>query len=191
MRAVRLLPFPVGLPSYTAAGTSEVSRFSCMKFLGVSGVYDYAGLPQGSRYRPGSCCLPPSGQRRRPDCAFSKLDTQPTYTPVYASAGTSRYPPQNSGPSGSLLLPRKTLPFSASCRFIPALPLYASNSARPLHGSAGASIRSSASAQCAPLNPGRLSGLRAAHSGVIRRRSPDIIRESQVNTWRPEAIYGP
>ena len=27
-----------------AAGVSEVSRFSCMKFLGVSGVFDYAGL---------------------------------------------------------------------------------------------------------------------------------------------------
>ncbi len=30
-------------------GVSEVSRFSCMKFLGVSGVYDYAGLTRGSR----------------------------------------------------------------------------------------------------------------------------------------------
>lgn len=52
MRAVRLSPFPAGLPRYAAAGTSEVSRFSCMKFLGVSGVYDYAGLPKDSRYRP-------------------------------------------------------------------------------------------------------------------------------------------
>ncbi len=30
------------------------------------------------------------------------------------------YPTQNSGPSGSLLLSRRTLPFPASCRFIPA-----------------------------------------------------------------------
>jgi len=29
-----------------------------MKFLGVPGVFDYAGLNKGSRYRPGSCCLP-------------------------------------------------------------------------------------------------------------------------------------
>ena len=27
-----------------AAGASEVSRSSCMKFLGVSGVFDFAGL---------------------------------------------------------------------------------------------------------------------------------------------------
>jgi hypothetical protein len=26
------------------AGVPEVSRFSCLKFLGVPGVYDYAGL---------------------------------------------------------------------------------------------------------------------------------------------------
>jgi len=29
-----------------------------MKFLGVSGVFDYAGLSRDSRYRPCSCCLP-------------------------------------------------------------------------------------------------------------------------------------
>jgi len=44
--------------AWFAAGVSEVSRFSCMKFLGVPGVYDYAGLTRGSRYRPCSCCLP-------------------------------------------------------------------------------------------------------------------------------------
>jgi hypothetical protein len=32
-----------------AAGVSEVSRFSCMKLLGVSGVFDYAGLTRNSR----------------------------------------------------------------------------------------------------------------------------------------------
>jgi hypothetical protein len=40
------------------AGVSEVSRFSCMKFLGVPGVFDYAGLSRNSRYRTCSCCLP-------------------------------------------------------------------------------------------------------------------------------------
>src|ERR1035441_8139327 len=40
------------------AGIPEVSRFSCMKFLGVSGVFDYAGLNRNSRYRSCSCCLP-------------------------------------------------------------------------------------------------------------------------------------
>ena len=49
MRAVRPEPSPAVLPSGWTAGNSEVSRFSCMKFLGVSGVFDYAGLDTGSR----------------------------------------------------------------------------------------------------------------------------------------------
>jgi hypothetical protein len=32
-----------------AAGIPEVPRFSCMKFLDVSGVFDYAGLSRNSR----------------------------------------------------------------------------------------------------------------------------------------------
>ena len=58
MRAVWLLPSPAGLLPGLTAGVHEVSRFSCMKFLGVSGVFDYAGLNKDSRYRPCSCCLP-------------------------------------------------------------------------------------------------------------------------------------
>jgi hypothetical protein len=91
------------------AGVSEVSRFSCMKLPGVSGVYDYAGPDRNSRYRSRPCCLPPMQKRQRPDCIFSKLNTQPTCTPVYASPNTSRCATQNSGPSGSLLLSRRTL----------------------------------------------------------------------------------
>ena len=91
-----------------------------MKLPGVSGVFDYAGPNRDSRYRPCSCGLPPVRKRRRPDCLFSELNTQPTCTPVYASPCTSRYTAQNSGPSGSLLLSRRTLSFPASCRFIPA-----------------------------------------------------------------------
>src|SRR5271169_876996 len=49
MRAVRPWPSPTVLLPYFAAGAFEVSRFSCMKFLGVSGVSDYAGLSSGSR----------------------------------------------------------------------------------------------------------------------------------------------
>jgi hypothetical protein len=48
-RAVRPKPSPAVLQLMLTAGTSEVSRFSCMKFLGVSGVYDYAGLNRNSR----------------------------------------------------------------------------------------------------------------------------------------------
>ena len=46
MRAVRLLPSPAGLSPGSTSGVSEVSRFSCMKFLDVRGVFDYAGLNQ-------------------------------------------------------------------------------------------------------------------------------------------------
>src|SRR5258708_2067404 len=91
-----------------------------MKLPDVSGVYDYAGPTRDSRYRPQPFCLPPTQKRRRPDCIFSELNTQPACTPVYASPRTSRYATQNSGPSGSLLLSRRTLAFPASCRFIPA-----------------------------------------------------------------------
>ena len=59
-------------------------------------------------------------KRQRPDCQFSELNTQPTCTPVYASSNTSRCATQNSGPSGSLLLSRRTLSVPASCRFTPA-----------------------------------------------------------------------
>jgi hypothetical protein len=58
MRAVWPKPSPAVLRLTFAAGVYEVSRFSCLKFLGVSGVFDYAGLNRGSRYRPYSCCLP-------------------------------------------------------------------------------------------------------------------------------------
>src|SRR3984893_267959 len=52
--------------------------------------------------------------------SFRSSIAHPAYSPVYASPCTSRYPTQNSGPSGSLLLTRKNFPFSASCRFSPA-----------------------------------------------------------------------
>jgi hypothetical protein len=58
MRAVRPEPSPAVLRTTFFAGFSEVSRFSCMKFLGVSGVFDYAGPNKCSRYRACSCCLP-------------------------------------------------------------------------------------------------------------------------------------
>jgi hypothetical protein len=43
---VWLLPSPADLLPGLTAGASEVSRFSCMKFLGVPGVFDYAGSPR-------------------------------------------------------------------------------------------------------------------------------------------------
>jgi hypothetical protein len=58
--------------------------------------------------------------RRRPDCQFSELNNPAHLSPVYASSYSSRSTTQNSGPSGSLILSRKALSSSASCRFIPA-----------------------------------------------------------------------
>jgi hypothetical protein len=52
-----------------------------------------------------------------------QLNTQPTYTSVYASRHPSRSAAQNSRPSGSLLLTREALSSSTSYRFIPAHPL--------------------------------------------------------------------
>src|SRR5215831_14357016 len=79
VRAVRLSPSPADLLSGLTAGVSEVSRFSCMKFIGVSGVFDYAGLNRDSRFRPCSCCQPRIFKRLAPGRIFSELDTHPTY----------------------------------------------------------------------------------------------------------------
>src|SRR5208283_3005332 len=54
---VGLWAFPDRSP--LAGNTEEVSRFSCMQFLSVPGVSDYAGPPAGSRYRRRVCSLPP------------------------------------------------------------------------------------------------------------------------------------
>ena len=115
-RAALGLPGPVPI----AGNTEEVSRFSCMQFLSVPGVYDYAGPPAGSRYRRRVCGLPPLVTGSASRFRFSQLDTLPTDTSVYASTAASRLPPQDSRPGGSLLLSCKTLSFSTACRFIPA-----------------------------------------------------------------------
>src|SRR5216684_8501574 len=90
-RAVWLLPSPADLLPDWAAGVSEVSRFSCMKFLGVSGVFDYAGLNQRLAISP--LFMLPSAHY---NCvgvliaSFRSSIARPTYTPVYASLRTSR-----------------------------------------------------------------------------------------------------
>ena len=114
--ARRNLVSPLGLQQRRVV----IARFSCMKLPDVFGVYDYAGPIRDSRWRP-SLVLHSANAKacQRPDCIFSKLNIQPACTPVCASPCTSRYPTQNSVPSGSLLLSRRTLAFPASCRFIP------------------------------------------------------------------------
>src|SRR5215469_10607472 len=79
-RAVRLSPSPADLLPGLTAGDSEVSRFSCMKFVGVSGVFDYAGPNRDSRYRPCSCCHSQIFKTVASGRIFSKLDTHPTYS---------------------------------------------------------------------------------------------------------------
>jgi len=79
VRAVRLSPSPADLLPGLTAGVSEVSRFSCMKFIGVSGVFDYAGPNRDSRYRLCSCCPSPIFKTVASGMIFSELDTHPTY----------------------------------------------------------------------------------------------------------------
>ena len=114
---VRLWAFP---DRSACADTEVVSRFSCMQFLSVPGVYDYAGPPTGSRYRRRVCSLPPQVTGSASRIRFSQLDTLPTDSSVYASTAASRLPPQDSRPGGSLLLSCKALASSTACRFIPA-----------------------------------------------------------------------
>ena len=91
MRAVRPKPSPAVLRSGWTAGVSEVSRFSCMKFLGVSGVFDYAGLIRDSRYRSCSCCLPRITRTAASGLHLYELDTHPAY-----SLSTLRWVPHGS-----------------------------------------------------------------------------------------------
>ena len=120
MQALRPKPSPAVL-LLRPAGVSEVSRFSCMKLPGVSGVYDYAGPDRNSRYRPRPCCLPPMQKRQRPDCIFSKSGSPSPPVPLFTlslktpAVGSAK----SSGPSGSLLLSRRT---SFIPRFMPVYP---------------------------------------------------------------------
>jgi hypothetical protein len=83
-------------------------------------VFDYAGLSRCSRYRACSCCLPHISRASASGLTVYGAEYPPRISSVYASLSTSRYPAQDSRPSGSLLLSRKALSSSASCRFIPA-----------------------------------------------------------------------
>ena len=91
MRAVWPEPSPADLLPGSTAGVSEVSRFSCMKFLGVPGVFDYAGLHKGLALSP--LFMLPSAHINRVGVrvvSFRSSIAHPTYTPVYASLCPSR-----------------------------------------------------------------------------------------------------
>src|SRR5216684_774544 len=91
-----------------------------MKFLGVSGVFDYAGPNRSSRYRACSYCLPHITRASASGLTVYGAEYPPRLSSVYASLGASRYPAQDSRPSGSLLLSRKALSSFTPCRFSPA-----------------------------------------------------------------------
>src|ERR1700731_2781498 len=126
-RAVRPAPPPADLRF--PAGVSEVSRFSCMKFLGV---------PWGLRPRRTEQKLALSLLSMLPSAHFycvgvrvvcfrGSMATPPIL--YLRFAGSLAVAAQDSRPSGSLLLSCEALSSSTSCRFIPAHknPHYAQN----------------------------------------------------------------
>src|SRR2546427_5868798 len=91
-----------------------------LKFLGVHGVFAYAGPSGDSRYRLRSCCLP-----RITKTSASGLHLFEARSPTppilcLRFAVSLAVTTQDSRPSGSLLLSRKALSSSTSCRFTPA-----------------------------------------------------------------------
>jgi hypothetical protein len=125
MRIVRLLPSPAGLFRSSRPVGTEVSRFSCMLFLSVRRLSDYAGSTGPSRSNAASHVAFPCHRRGSAPCSsvFRSSIARPTDTPIYASTGTSRCQPQDSGPRWiRFLLSCTTLSFATTCRFNPAHP---------------------------------------------------------------------
>ncbi len=91
-----------------------------MKFLGVSGVFDYAGLSRSSRYRACSCCLPHITKSSAPGFTVFGAEYPPRLYLCPRFAGSLTVAAQDSRPSGSLILSREASSSSASCRVIPA-----------------------------------------------------------------------
>ena len=103
------------------AGVIQVSRFSRMKFLGVHGVYDYAGSPPGSRYRPTRVLPSPSVHKvSTPNWLFEAQYPAHQCPCLRFAPHLTVNPRKTRGQGGSLLLSCETLSFSTSCRFIPA-----------------------------------------------------------------------
>ena len=119
-RAVRPKPSPADLPSVWTAGVFEVSRFSCMKFLGVLwglrprrteqklALSLLSMLPSAHINRVGARVVSFRGSMATPPILYLR------FTASLAVAA------QDSRPSGSLLLSCKALSSSTSHRFIPA-----------------------------------------------------------------------
>ncbi len=86
MRAVWPKPSPAVLRLGFAAGVSEVSRFSCLKFLGVLWGLRLRRTERRTRAIVSvRVACRHYKRRRRPGCIFSELNTHPAYSSVYAS----------------------------------------------------------------------------------------------------------
>src|SRR5271157_840974 len=103
---VRLCAF-TDRPSSITQGALEISRFSCMLFLSVRGVLDYAGPDSHSRLTRLPCCLPPSrkGVGILIHRLFEAQSPGPPVPLVYASGDNSRYLLQHSRPGWSRCSP--------------------------------------------------------------------------------------
>ncbi len=120
MSGVRLAAF-ADRPRSAGPDAPEVSRFSCMQFLSVRGVFDYAG-PAGSRSTAAGrvaflCC----NRVRRPDSVFRSSIPGPPMplSTLHRTPRDGRV--QDSRPRWiRFLLSCRTLSFPTTCRFIPA-----------------------------------------------------------------------
>jgi hypothetical protein len=98
------MPSPAVLLSGWTAGVAEVSRLVHEVYRRVWGLRLRRTETGARANAPAHVAFRALRRRRRPDLQFSELDIPPRLSPVYASPSTSRYPVQNSGPSGSLVL---------------------------------------------------------------------------------------
>jgi hypothetical protein len=104
------------------SGALEVSRFSCILFLGVPGVFDYAGPVSGSRVSARQrCCLPADSKGSAPGSSFSELN-RPAHRCLCLrfacrlATACARLEVRME----SLLLSCRALSSPTTCRFIPA-----------------------------------------------------------------------
>src|SRR5260370_42596401 len=113
-------PLPAGLP-LSGAVNDEVSRFSCMQFLGVPGVYDYAGSPRGLAFTSTGVWPSPSVHRVGIPLVHSRSAMPSPPIPLF----TLRLPPcagtrKTRGQDASLFLSSHPPSLPPTCRSIPS-----------------------------------------------------------------------